>query len=387
MHASDLFTTANSTRDLARVLAALDLGRVDLYGDSYGTYFAQAFLARFPQLLHSVVLDSAYEARDLDPWYRTTVTTARRAFDTVCARAPGCPPGSSWRRIAELARLLRGHPLTGEVVGTDVRRHRVTFDITALVNVVNDAGYDFDPYRQLDAAARAYLEHRDAVPLLRLYAQDVGYDYSDYQANAHYYSDGLYMAVACTDYPQLFDMRSAPAQRRRQLAASIRALPAGTFAPFTTREWLSVLPYTETYTGCLTWPRETHAPRPADADGCPARRWQCAGADPQRRAGFADPGCGRRAHRPADGPGRACLRRGEHGAPRRAGQCVQLRPAPGAALPRAPDSTPGHVMPGDAAGRPGGARLPVERGGGNPGTGVGAARAARAGEHHGGRGR
>ena len=48
VHASDLFTTANSARDVARMLAALRIGKVDLYGDSYGTYFAQSFLSRYP---------------------------------------------------------------------------------------------------------------------------------------------------------------------------------------------------------------------------------------------------------------------------------------------------------------------------------------------------
>ncbi len=276
VHASDLFTTANTARDMALVLADLELGKVDLYGDSYGTYFAQSFLSRYPQLLRAVVLDSAYEARDLDPWYRTTVSTARTAFDTVCMRAVGCPGGASWARIGQLAQRLRAHPVSGRVVGTDDALHLVTVDITALVNIVNDAGYDYEPYRQLDAAARALLDERDATPLLRLYAQDVGYDYSDYSAPADYYSDGLYMAVACSDYPQLFDMRSTPAARRQQLARSVAALPADTFAPFTTAEWLRVLPYTETYTGCLTWPAPTHpadppVPRgvPIDATGVP----------------------------------------------------------------------------------------------------------------------
>ena len=110
--------------------------------------------------------------------------------------------------------------------GTDARRHRYTVDVTALVNIVNDAGYDTEPYRQLDAAVRAYLRHRDPAPLLRLYAQDVGYDYSDYvRTPATYYSDGLYFAIACTDYPQLFDMHSpgrrttAPARREHRARA------------------------------------------------------------------------------------------------------------------------------------------------------------------------
>ncbi len=274
VHASDLFTTANSARDLAAVLRALGTGPVDLYGDSYGTYFAQSFLSRYPRLLRSVVLDSAYEARDLDPWYRTTVTTARRSFDSVCADAAGCRQatgamaGAAWSRIGELARLLRAHPITATAPGVDAAPTTVRIDVTALVNIVNDAGYDPDPYRQLDAAARAYLDHRDATPLARLYAQDVGFDYSDYQADAAYYSDGLYLAVACTDYPQLFDMRSGLSARRAQLDQAIAALPVNTFAPFTTRQWLQVLPYTETYTGCLSWPKPTHPvdpPVPAHA--------------------------------------------------------------------------------------------------------------------------
>jgi pimeloyl-ACP methyl ester carboxylesterase len=263
VHAADLFTTANTARDVARVLDALHLSKVDLYGDSYGTFFAQTFLARFPGRLRSVVLDSAYEARDLDPLYRTTPETARRAFDAVCRRAVGCARGSSWHRVGALARLLRAHPVTGWAVGADAHRQRYTVDLTALVNIVNDAGYDTDPYRQLDAAMRAYLRHRDPTPLLRLYAQDVGYDYSDYVRTAPtYYSDAIYFAIACTDYPQLFDMNRSPGVRRHQLAARLARAPRRVFAPFTPQEWSHVLGYTEAYRACVTWPRPTHRADP-----------------------------------------------------------------------------------------------------------------------------
>ena len=89
VQAADLFGTANVARDLAGVVTAMGLGRVDLYGDSYGSWFAQVFTARYPQLLRSVTLDSTYEVRDLDPWYLTSVQTARTAFDAACAREPG----------------------------------------------------------------------------------------------------------------------------------------------------------------------------------------------------------------------------------------------------------------------------------------------------------
>lgn len=265
VHASDLFSTANAARDMARVIVTLGVGPVDLYGDSYGTYFSQSFLSRFPKLLRSVTLDSAYEARDLSPWYRTTVTTARRAFDIACRRSAAChaaAPGKSWSRITALAQSLRAHPFSGDAPGVDAAPVHVRMTITSLVNIVNDAGYDFDPYRQLDAAARAYLEHGDRTPLLRLYAQDIGYDYSDYNAAATYYSDGQYFAVGCTDYPQLFNMRSSSKQRQAQFAAAVRHYPAHAFAPFTVREWVSMNPFTETYHACTAWPRSVHRAEP-----------------------------------------------------------------------------------------------------------------------------
>lgn len=258
VHASDLFTTSNAVGDLAAVIRSLQLAPVDFYGDSYGTFFGQSLLARYPKLLRSVVLDSAYEAYGLDPWYRSSVETARQSFDAVCARAPDCPPGSSWKRIERLAESLRVAPITGRAPALDGSLTKITVDVTALVNIVNDAGYDPDPDRQLDAAARAYLDNHDPIPLLRLYAQDVGWDYSDYSGRAVDYSDGLYFAVACTDYQQLFSMNAAPALRRQQLTAAISSLPTNTFAPFTTAEWITVLPYTESYSACVDWPTPTH---------------------------------------------------------------------------------------------------------------------------------
>jgi len=49
-----------SVRDLAFILRALALPKVALYGESYGTFFAQAFAANYPEMVDSLVLDSAY---------------------------------------------------------------------------------------------------------------------------------------------------------------------------------------------------------------------------------------------------------------------------------------------------------------------------------------
>ena len=91
---------------------------------------------------------------------------------------------------------------------------------------------------------------------------------------------------------------ATPAVRRQQLAASIKALPADTFAPFTTAEWIQMNQFTEAYTGCLDWPAPTHPADPPVRPGSDGRDPR-AGADPQRRPGLADPG--RRAARTSRG--------------------------------------------------------------------------------------
>ena len=57
VQASDLYTTANAARDLALLLRKLRTGKVDFYGDSYGTFFGQVFTAHFHRMLRSVTLD------------------------------------------------------------------------------------------------------------------------------------------------------------------------------------------------------------------------------------------------------------------------------------------------------------------------------------------
>jgi pimeloyl-ACP methyl ester carboxylesterase len=55
----DAFHSANAARDLAAVLDALGVETVSLIGESYGTLFAQAFAARFPERVSTMVLDSS----------------------------------------------------------------------------------------------------------------------------------------------------------------------------------------------------------------------------------------------------------------------------------------------------------------------------------------
>jgi pimeloyl-ACP methyl ester carboxylesterase len=264
VHASDLFNTADSAQDVSRVLGAIDVGKVDLYGDSYGSWFAQVFASRYANDLRSVTLDSTYQVLGLDPWYTTTVVTARQAFEQACARSVACAQAAggagAWARIGALAARLEHKPVTGPTVSPAGVLTKETVTVETLVNLVNNAGFDPGVYADLDAAARALLLDHDQAPLLRLAALSIGFDDTNFPLPE--FSDALYYAVSCTDYVQLFSRTASPAVRAKQYAKAFSAEPAHVFAPFSLTQWTELDQYTEAYSACLDWPAPTRLTDP-----------------------------------------------------------------------------------------------------------------------------
>ncbi len=250
-----LYGTALSADDLAAVIAALGLGKVDVYGDSYGTFFTQVFAARHPSKVRSLALDSAYPTYGETAWYPTQGPAMRSSFDKVCARTPACAALGlrTTGRIAALLKVIRSRPISGRVMGGDLKRHAVTLDASALTYLAFNATYGPVTYRELDAAVRAWFWYRDSAPLLRLLAE-VYYPGGGVDDPVDY-SEGLDAAVTCQDYPQLYDMRQPPAVRHRQYVAAVRqrvATAPSTYGPFTIGEYLAS--DWQALDWCLSWP-------------------------------------------------------------------------------------------------------------------------------------
>jgi pimeloyl-ACP methyl ester carboxylesterase len=250
-----LYGTAFASGDLVAVLDALDIDRVDFYGDSYGTFVGQVFAALNPQRVRSIVLDSAYPVRAPDAWFPTDWATAWAGLDLSCARSPSCTAlgGSASSRMQALIDAVRSQPISGRAPDGFGTMQATTVDTGALIRLIDASGDGASIYRDIDAAARAWLNEHDARPILRMVAENETATDDD-PADFSY---GLYTAVICQDYPLLYDLKAAANVRTRQYANALdqaRAQRADLFAPFTLDEGLDSQVYITPLDTCLPWP-------------------------------------------------------------------------------------------------------------------------------------
>jgi pimeloyl-ACP methyl ester carboxylesterase len=230
---------------------------VGLYGDSYGTYFAQTFAVRHPDRVKAVVLDAAFAVDGFDPWVREESISLRFAWPEVCRRSTGCG-GDVLDMLGRAATRLQARPLTGTSRDADGGRHRLRVDGADLGQMAGDGSFYYTIYRDM-AAALSALERGDRVPFLRLAAEDLPFTGGGPVAS---YSEGAYAAVACHDYPTLWDPAAPFAARRDQLAAARAGLAPDTYAPFPNDIWLKSLYIDQIVTGCLRWPAPAYPDPP-----------------------------------------------------------------------------------------------------------------------------
>lgn len=265
---ADTYVTAYGANDLERVLDALRIGRIDLYGDSFGTFFAQTFALRHPERLRTLTLDASYPVSGQDPWWRDTNRAIRDALTRVCQRDQQCArlAGSSVQRLRRLAWRVHRNPVSGRAPDGEGKTRRVRVDGVNLALVTATATYGTSIYRELDAAVRAFRAGYRA-PLLRLVAENVaaGGGFGP----ARDFSAGQYAAVICGDYPQLWDVRVPPgpvrADQYRDALARLRATDPRAFDPFRIDDWVASS-WAEPRT-CIDWPspRRDVPPEPAVA--------------------------------------------------------------------------------------------------------------------------
>jgi pimeloyl-ACP methyl ester carboxylesterase len=239
--------------DLAALLQAIGAGPIDLYGDSYGTYFAEVFAYRHPQDLRTLILDSAYPAQGGDPWWPEGAASLRRVLDAACSRSSSCAaqpatPSAQLRQLVAALQAPAGNAL------------HVPLDMAPadLADVALSGALGPVFLREIGAAITASRQFQDEAPLQRLVAEALlAGTPAAIDPKPRSFSAGLFVAVSCSDYPQLYDMHLDPAQRQAALAAAVARRQhdhPDNYAPFSIADMRASALQENTIDLCLNWP-------------------------------------------------------------------------------------------------------------------------------------
>jgi pimeloyl-ACP methyl ester carboxylesterase len=121
------YTTAAAAADLEAVRAALGYPAIDLFGLSYGTRLARAYLRRHPERVHAVALvGTVGDDKKLPLWH---ARGAQEVLDRVFAQCAGDPScAGSFPHLSDewpvLLRRLDAHPV-GVAVGPEGGERRI----------------------------------------------------------------------------------------------------------------------------------------------------------------------------------------------------------------------------------------------------------------------
>ena len=257
----DYYRYGDMADDQEAVRVALGVGVVDVFGIAFGLGAAEAYVARYPQNVRSLSLDSP---RLDTEWFNAEISAnALRIAGLQCRRSAACSGAYSGdangalEDIKWLIRRLRSAPISGSAADGDGVERAVYVDETALAWWIDWApGFPAIASGELPAAARA-VRAGDTAPLLRL-AAETGVPSGPTDVSTAFgvgepppiNSEGAFDAAYCQEIPTLYDRSATIPERLAQAAAAVRDEPQRRFAPFDRTAVTLVTPDPE----CVRWP-------------------------------------------------------------------------------------------------------------------------------------
>lgn len=213
------YGTEQAVEDLDVFREALRTPRLHLYGESYGTQYAQTYAAAHPDHVAALFIDGVvdltvsqtdYYAQQAQAFNDALVATLR-----ACAADAGCAEDFSSEPLAAydaLAARLKRSPQNVRFFTPDGRETR-SFTLGDLETVVAGQVYG-ESDRAILARGLAYAQRGDLGYLLRLMYINLGIDPLTLAAIPDpTYSDGMYYGVECQDYG---DFAGSPESRASQ---------------------------------------------------------------------------------------------------------------------------------------------------------------------------
>jgi len=151
--------------------------------------------------------------------------------------------------MQQIIDIIRKQPISGKAPDGNGNLQPTTINTATLIYLIDYAGFGPPVYRDLDAAARAWLDSKDALPFLRLVAEADTASVDLPEA----FSYGLYEAVTCSDYPLLYNLYEPRDIRDEEYADGVehaREHRPGLFAPFTVDEGIDSQVYISPLNSC-----------------------------------------------------------------------------------------------------------------------------------------
>ena len=222
------YATRDHAEDTEAVRQALGLGKIALFGVSYGTKLALAYALAHPNEVDRLLLDSVVPPDLPDPYARNVVTNMPRALAEFCGNgscsgATANYPGD----VAALANRLEARPVRGSVLTATGAKKTVRMTGEYLLTLVVDTDLNPGLAAELPAAVHA-ARNGSGRALLRLFDLDT-------RASAFPAADlsaGLNAATNCADGQFPWAPTTPVSDRPALLSAAIAALPSGSFGPF-----------------------------------------------------------------------------------------------------------------------------------------------------------
>ncbi len=247
------YTTPDSVADIEAIRRAAGYEKLVLYGTSYGTKVALEYAQEYPEHVEALILDSTVTPGGPDPLGRPTFAAIPRILRQLCAFR-GCAHITR-NPVADLARLVRrmsAGPIAGRAIDGRGHAHRVYISSSDLVGILVQGDFDQLLRAEFIGAVHSAL-HGDDAALGRLIEHAA-------QGGGREGQEGidvpLYFATSCEEQAFPWSRTASPSARRAQALAALRALPASTFAPFTSSNALAF----SDISACSHWPFATPAP-------------------------------------------------------------------------------------------------------------------------------
>jgi pimeloyl-ACP methyl ester carboxylesterase len=250
------FGSADHANDVEQVRLGLGLGKIGVYGVSYGTKESEAYALAYPNSISRILLDSVVLPEGPDLYSLDTLQKVPAAMNDLCKNVCKGLTSNLGADVAALANKLEAHPIFLATVTDPTRPQlrgkpaptiKLVLDGYRFMNLVVDADLLPSVAVELPAAVSAAKKGWYA-PLKRLFFLDTG-------ASAFGDIDvGLYAATTCDDGNFPWSPLSPISTHQGAYDAAVAALPASATAPF--GKWAAEF---GTAAMCTEWPSPSGA--------------------------------------------------------------------------------------------------------------------------------